>query len=62
MLVNGLFAGATIQAFRSEQDFLGGFLSLLTASWYGGNIYGSLLAARRYNDNLHEELWNQFEF
>lgn len=62
LLVNGIFVGGTIQAFRADQDILGGFLCLLTASWYGGNIYGSAGAARRYNDELQDELWLQFVY
>lgn len=62
LLVNGVFVGATIQAFRSDQAILGGFLSFFTVSWYAGNIYGSAPAARRYNEDLQESLWRQFEF
>jgi hypothetical protein len=62
LLVNGLFVGATIQAFRSDQNLLGGFLSLFTVSWYSGNIYGSAVAARRYNDRLQEDLWDRFQY
>ena len=62
LLVNAVFTGATIQAFRTEQNVLGGFLSLFTVSWYAGNIYGSSRAARRYNDTLQEDLWHRFEY
>lgn len=62
LLVNGLFAGATIQAFKNDQDILGGFLSVFTVSWYAGNIYGSASAARRYNEHLQEKLWLRFNF
>lgn len=62
LLVNAVFTGATIQAFRTEQNVLGGFLSLFTVSWYAGNVYGSSHAARRYNDKLQEDLWRRFEY
>jgi len=62
LLVNALFVGATVVAFQSDQDLLGGFMSLFTVSWYAGNVYGSSLAARRYNDNLHDEIWGRFEY
>jgi hypothetical protein len=62
LLVNGLFVGATIQAFRSDQTYLGGFLAAFTASWYAGNVYGSALAARRHNEQLQEQLWDQFQY
>jgi hypothetical protein len=61
-LVNSVFIGATVQAFRSDQNLLGAFLSLFSVSWYAGNVYGSALAARRYNENLQENLWNRFEY
>jgi hypothetical protein len=62
LLVNSLFIGATIQAFRADQDILGGFLTLFSVSWYAGNVYGSALAARRYNENLQTDLWSRFEY
>jgi hypothetical protein len=62
LLVNSVFIGATIQAFQTDQNVLGGFLSLFTVSWYAGNVYGSTRAARRYNEDLQEELWSRFEY
>jgi len=61
-LVNGVFAGATIQAFRKDQSILGGFLSLFAVSWYVGNVYGSSRAAHQYNQTLQERLWSRFEY
>lgn len=59
-IVNTIFFFATIQAFKTDQNVLGGFLSLLSVSWYAGNIYGSAKAARRYNDKLQEKIWSQY--
>jgi len=61
LVVNSVFIGATAQAFRTDQDLLGAFLSLFSGSWYAGNVYGSALAARRHNENLQEELWSRFD-
>jgi len=62
LIVNAVFAGATIQAFRTDQNVLGGFLSLFTVSWYVGNVYGSSHAARQYNQTLQDDLWRKFEY
>lgn len=62
LLVNGLFIGATVQAFRSDQSLLGGFLTLFSVSWYAGNVYGSGIAAKHKNESLQRELWERFQF
>jgi hypothetical protein len=62
LLVNAVFIGATIQAFRSDQEILGGFLGFFTLSWYAGNVYGSAVAARRHNVALQNGLWNRLEY
>ncbi len=59
-IVNTVFIGATIQAFKTNQNILGGFLSLFSISWYAGNIYGAVKATQRYNDNLQEKIWTRF--
>ncbi len=62
VIVNAVFAGATIQAFRSEQEVLGGFLAAFTLSWYAGSIYGSVQGARRSNSHLQQEQWSRFQY
>ncbi len=62
LIVNGVFVFATIEAFKHDQNVLGGFLSLFSASWYASSIYGSFRAAHRYNDRLQAELWMQMRF
>jgi hypothetical protein len=61
-VVNAVFIGATAQAFDSDQDVLGGFLAVVSLSWYAGNIFGSAQAAHRYNQNLQSRLWGRFRY
>lgn len=53
-LLNSLLITGSVQAFRSEQYTLGGFTGFLALTWYAGSIYGSVLAAERYNDRRAE--------
>ena len=62
LIVNAVFIGATIEAFDSNQDVLGGFLTLFSTSWYASSIYGSGKAAERYNDRMQVKLWKRFEY
>ncbi|UCG51694.1 MAG: hypothetical protein JSW58_16165 [Candidatus Latescibacterota bacterium] len=62
LLVNLAFFGATYQAFDSDMPFLGGFLALVSASWYGSSIYGSTEAVRRYNDRLQDDFWSELRY
>jgi len=63
-LLNALFIWATVEAFQSDQNVLGGILAFLELGWYSGSIYSAVNAAHKYNrrlrddflDGLHEEL------
>ena len=61
-IVNSVFMFATYQAFDADQNVLGGFLAVVTASWYAGNIYGSVVAARRHNHHLQREIFSEFNY
>jgi len=61
-LVNSVFAVATVEAFRNDQDILGGFVALFAASWYAGNVYGSAGAARRYNAYMQNKFWSKLQY
>lgn len=50
LIVNAVFAQATREAFRHDQNTLGWFMGVFTASWYVGSIYGSGASAARYNE------------
>ena len=46
----GGFAWATYEAFNQDNDGLGVVLALITAAFYGGNIYSAVNVAQKYND------------
>lgn len=54
-IVNGLFIGATIEAFDNDLPILGSIIGMVELGWYSGTIYGSMSGARRYNYELREE-------
>ncbi len=51
-IVNGLLAYATYTSFRSGNVGVGVITGALALSFYAGNIYGSGLAAERYNARI----------
>jgi tetratricopeptide (TPR) repeat protein len=46
----GGFGWATYEAFNQNNDGLGVVLALITAAFYGGNIYSAVNVAYKYND------------
>jgi len=54
-IVNGLFIGATIEAFDNDLPVLGSIIGMVELGWYSGTIYGSMSGAQRYNHTLREE-------
>jgi hypothetical protein len=62
LIVNGVFVGATWQAFREDQDVLGGFLAVFSLSWYAGNIYGAAHSADRANSHLQQRYWERLRY
>lgn len=60
-LVNGLFIGATIQAFKKDQEFLGIILGGLELGWYAGNIYNAVNSTHKYNRKLREDFLGRFK-
>lgn len=61
LLVNGLFIGATIQAFKKDQEFLGVILGSLELGWYAGNIYNAVNSTHKYNRKLREDFLARFQ-
>jgi len=61
-IVNTVFWFATYQAFDADQNVLGGFLAVISVSWYASNIYGSVQAAKRYNSRLQSDLWSPIQY
>jgi outer membrane protein assembly factor BamD (BamD/ComL family) len=54
-IVNGVFIGASIEAFDNDLPILGSIIGLLEIGWYSGTIYGSAQSAKRYNYRFREE-------
>jgi len=46
----GAFAWATYEAFNQDHEGVGVGLALVTAAFYGGNIYSAVNVAHKYND------------
>jgi hypothetical protein len=62
LVVVGLGTWATIEAFDSGNDVLGGVLTAITITWYGSSIYGSARAANRYNAALERDLFDSLRW
>jgi TM2 domain-containing membrane protein YozV len=60
-IVNGLFIGATVQAFEHDQEFLGVMLGALELGWYIGNIYNATNSAHKYNKKVREDYWKGYK-
>lgn len=50
LVFTGAFAFATYEAFDNDNHGLGVGLALITAAFYGGNIYSAVNVAHKYND------------
>lgn len=51
-VINVLFIGTAVEAFRSKQYILGSTSAIIGSGWYFGNIYGSYSSAQKYNGVL----------
>lgn len=60
LTVNSLFAWGMIEAFQDDKSGLGVMLAVLSFGWYSGNIYGSVISARRRNTKRKEDLLAEF--
>jgi hypothetical protein len=56
-LLNGLFIWATVEAFQSDQNVLGGILAFLELGWYSGSIYSAVNATHKYNRRLRDDFF-----
>lgn len=55
-LLTGLFTFLAYDNLRSVHRFRGYFFSVVSAGFYLGNIYGSVVSAYRYNRNYDEKI------
>lgn len=60
-IVNSLFFWATYQAFDRNNSGLGTLLAVLSFGWYSGNIYGSVVSAKRRNIRMQDDLLAAFD-
>jgi len=58
LFVNGLLVWTFADALRQEQYGLASLTGFVGIGWYGGNIWGSARAARRYNAHLRDDYIN----
>jgi tetratricopeptide (TPR) repeat protein len=53
--LNGLFIVGAWKAFDAGNDALGAILTLFEVGWYGGNVYGAIGGAHKYNRQIDED-------
>jgi TolA-binding protein len=59
-LLNALFIWASVEAFQSDQNVLGGILAFLELGWYSGSVYSAVNATHKYNRRLRDDFLGQF--
>jgi len=60
-VVNSLLIWGTVEAFHDGNPGVGTAMTLFTAGWYSGNIYGSIQSAKRRNERSHARLMAKFD-
>jgi len=58
-IINVLFIGTAVEAFRSNRYILGSASAIIGSGWYLGNVYGSYASAREYNRMLKNNFIKQ---
>ncbi len=58
-LLNGAFILGTLEAFRNDNNAVGGILLFFETGWYGGNIYNAVNNAHKYNRRIKHEYKQQ---
>ncbi len=61
LLINSLFLWGTYAAFDDENYGLGAVLGIFSFGWYTGNIYGSIVSAKRMNLKIVNDHFMKFE-
>jgi len=54
-LLNALFIWASVEAFQSDLNVLGGILVFLELGWYSGSVYSAVNATHKYNRQLRDD-------
>ena len=60
LIINALFIGSTVEAFRNDNYFIGSAAAMLGSGWYFGNIYGSYASAVQHNKTLRSDFITHF--
>jgi tetratricopeptide (TPR) repeat protein len=61
-ILNAMTATAAAVAFHNDEPVAGTLASAITASWYIGNIYGSVNAAHKYNRDSRNRFIERIDF
>ena len=56
LVFTGAFAFATYEAFKQDHEGVGVGLAVVTAAFYGGNVYSAVNVAHKYNDREERRL------
>ena len=66
LVINSACAAAACESFDKDLNVLGGMIAAVGIGFYGGNIYGGVASAHKYNKTKKIEfinnLKNQFNF
>jgi tetratricopeptide (TPR) repeat protein len=54
-VLNGLFIWAAVEAFKQDNNVLGGILVAVELGWYVGNIYSAVNVAHKYNRKKRDD-------
>jgi putative component of membrane protein insertase Oxa1/YidC/SpoIIIJ protein YidD len=60
-VVNSLFIWGSYEGFRADEPAIGSILAFFEAGWYSGNIYGSVVTARRKTTQIREDHLTRFD-
>jgi hypothetical protein len=60
-LLNGAFILGAIEAFRKDENAVGGILIMFETGWYAGNIYSAISGAHKYNRKISNDFIGRLE-
>jgi hypothetical protein len=60
-VLNGVLIWAAYESFDHDQNVTGGLITVVEASWYGGNIYNAVNGANKYNKREKERFFRNIE-
>ncbi len=58
LLITGIFSFLGYENFNNSHQFRGYLFSLTALGFYLGNIYGSIISAKRYNQDYYEKVYS----